>query len=117
MSSPRPGRPVRGSHSGRPIMALLDLLGRRMALRILWELRHGPLTFRGLQAAADTNPGVLNTRLKELREAQIVERRKDGYRLTRHGEDLIALWHPLGVWAENWAQSLEPPPAAGGKGA
>ena len=38
-----PGQPVRGSASGRPIMALLDLLGRRWALRILWELRDGPL--------------------------------------------------------------------------
>jgi DNA-binding HxlR family transcriptional regulator len=37
-----------GSRSGRPIMALLDLLGRRMALRILWELScaDAPLTFR-----------------------------------------------------------------------
>ena len=30
---------VRGSRTGRPIMALLDLLGRRWTLRILWELR------------------------------------------------------------------------------
>jgi DNA-binding HxlR family transcriptional regulator len=34
-------RSVRGSKSGRPIMALLDLLGRRWTLRILWELREG----------------------------------------------------------------------------
>ena len=30
---------VRGSRSGRPVMALLDLLGRRWTLRIIWELR------------------------------------------------------------------------------
>ena len=41
MPTPRPGRRVRGSRSGRPIMAALDLLGRRWALRILWELRDG----------------------------------------------------------------------------
>jgi DNA-binding HxlR family transcriptional regulator len=41
--APRPGTKVRGSSGGRPIMALLDLLGRRWALRILWELRGGPL--------------------------------------------------------------------------
>ena len=34
---------VRGSRTGRPVMALLDLLGRRWTLRIVWELRDGPL--------------------------------------------------------------------------
>ena len=49
MATPRPGRRVRGSETGRPIMALLDLLGRRWALRVGWELRNGPLGFRELQ--------------------------------------------------------------------
>ena len=39
----RPGRPVRGSRTGRPVMALLDLLGRRWTLRVLSELRDGPV--------------------------------------------------------------------------
>ena len=43
MTRPIPGKPVRGSKTGRPIMALLDLLGRRWALRVLWELRNGPV--------------------------------------------------------------------------
>ena len=41
--TPRPGRPVRGSQTGRPIMALMDLLGRRWTLRVIWELRDGRL--------------------------------------------------------------------------
>src|SRR3981189_2551033 len=82
-------RAVRGSKTGRPIMALLDLLGRRTTLRILWELRAQPLTFRALQEAAETNPGVLNTRLAELREARIVESGADGYALTRDGQMLL----------------------------
>ena len=62
-AGPRPGRPVRGSPSGRPIMALLDLLGRRWALRMLWELREGGLSFRALQERCDgVSPSVLNTR-------------------------------------------------------
>ena len=71
MKFPKPGQPVRGSQTGRPIMALLDLLGRRMSLRVLWELAQAgqPLTFRELQAVAETNPSLLNTRLKELRAA------------------------------------------------
>ena len=52
---------VRGSASGRPIMALLDLLGRRWALRVLWELREGPLQFRALQERCDgMSSSVLN---------------------------------------------------------
>ena len=50
-------------------MVALDLLGRRGALRILWELRGEPLTFRALQDAAQAQPGLLNTRLAELRDA------------------------------------------------
>jgi hypothetical protein len=73
MPAPKPGRRVRGSATGRPIMALLDLLGRRMTLRILWELREDRrLTFRALQEAAETNPSVLNARLAELRSAHLV---------------------------------------------
>jgi DNA-binding HxlR family transcriptional regulator len=70
MPEPKPGARVRGSRSGRPIMALLDLLGRRWALRILWELRDGPRTFRALRLACDdASPSVLNARLRELRDA------------------------------------------------
>ena len=104
MSTPRPHTPVRGSKTGRPIMALLDLLGRRMALRILWELRASTLNFRELQDAAETNPGVLNTRLKELREAGIVIHEGDGYALTRDGRDLLEMLTPLRKWSEKWAK-------------
>ena len=85
MTAPKPGKRVRGSATGRPIMALLDLLGRRMTLRILWELRDGSLNFRALQEAAATNPSVLNARLAELREARLVEHGPDGYGLTPRG--------------------------------
>lgn len=88
-------------------MALLDLLGRRMAGRIVWELRDQPLTFRALQQAAETNPSVLNARLAELREARIVEHGPEGYRLTPHGRKLLKLLLPLHAWAEDWAKLLE----------
>jgi DNA-binding HxlR family transcriptional regulator len=41
MPTPRPGEPVRGSATGRPLIAALDLFGRRWSLRIIWELRDG----------------------------------------------------------------------------
>src|ERR1700722_64577 len=104
MPLPRPGKPVRGSRTGRPVMALLDLLGRRMALRILWELSRAdaPLTFRALQAAADTNPALLNTRLKELRAARLVVHDADGYSLGEEGRSLLLLLLPLDAWATRW---------------
>jgi len=70
---------VRGSRTGRPIMALLDLLGRRWTLRIFWELRDGPLTSRALRTACDdASPTVMQARLSELREAGLVESTRRG---------------------------------------
>src|ERR1700752_3051711 len=103
MNSPKIGSPVRGSASGRPIMVALDMLGRRGALRVLWELRGDPLTFRALQEACDTNPGSLNTRLRELRELDIVGHNAGGYRLTEHGRSLMIALEPLQDWADDWA--------------
>ena len=105
--TPLPGRPVRGSSTGRPEMALLDLLGRRWALRVLWELRDGtPLTFRALQTAAgDISSSVLNDRLRELREAEIVAAVEGGgYALTDAGRDLLSALEPLEAWAARWAR-------------
>ena len=100
---PRVGRPVRGSRTGRPIMVAFDLLGRRGALRILWELRRGrPMTFRVLQEAAATNPALLNTRLAELRAARLVAHDGDGYGLTRTGSALLTALRPISAWARRW---------------
>jgi DNA-binding HxlR family transcriptional regulator len=106
---PKPGLPVRGSRTGRPVMALLDLLGRRMALRILWELSRAdaPLTFRALQAAADTNPALLNTRLKELRAARLVVHDASGYSLGEEGQSLLLQLLPLADWAARWGKGME----------
>jgi DNA-binding HxlR family transcriptional regulator len=105
---PKIDRPTRGSKTGRPIMVLLDLLGRRMALRVIWELHLAghPLTFREIQAAAGTNPGVLNARVKELRDAQIVERATTGYGLTPLGRSLVAVFLPITEWSEHWGAKL-----------
>ncbi len=106
--APKPGRPVRGSVSGRPIMALLDLMGRRWTLRILWELRDGPQRFRALRDRCDSpSPTILNHRLRELRETGIVSLGEQGYCLTAEGTDLLACLAPLTRWAERWAQRTE----------
>lgn len=89
-------------------MALLDLLGRRGTLRVLWELRDGHAqSFRLLRSSADDiSPSVLNVRLKELREAGLVELSEAGYRLTPSGLELLRHLKPLHRWAENWAAAL-----------
>ena len=100
---------VRGSKAGRPIMALLDLLGRRWALRILWELRDDrSLTSRALRAACDeASPTVLQARLSELREAGLVELvPASGYRLTGMGRELFETFLPLHRFAERWSKQL-----------
>jgi len=90
-------------------MVLLDLLGRRMALRILWELSlaREPLTFRALQAAAETNPSVLNSRLTELRAVRLIEHASRGYQLSATGGALVALILPLQAWADRWSAQLK----------
>jgi DNA-binding HxlR family transcriptional regulator len=107
MTTPQPGQPVRGSRTGRPVMALLDLLGRRWALRVLWELSQAeaPLTFRALQErCADMSSSVLSTRLRELREAGRVEAADRGLRLTDEGRSLLDVLAPVSAWADRWAR-------------
>ena len=108
MPAPRPGKPVRGSRTGRPIMAVLDHLGRRWSLRIAWELREGPLAFRELQRRCGmASPNVLSARLNEATELGTVERDGEGrYALTRHGRDLGAILLELDSWADRWAKNL-----------
>jgi len=96
---------VRGSRTGRPIMALLDLLGRRWTLRIIWELRDEPRRFCELQQAIGASPTIINTRLGELRDARLVELDEAaGYRLTPLGRELLKLFMPLHLWSEKWAK-------------
>ncbi|MEA2822179.1 MAG: hypothetical protein QOJ86_4183 [Bradyrhizobium sp.] len=102
-------RAVRGSRTGRPIMALLDLLGRRWTLRILWELREATLTSRALrQACDDASPTVLQARLAELRQAGFVELAPEGYRLTETGKQLLDTLLPLHRFAERWRLQRRP---------
>src|SRR5258708_35999121 len=104
---PVPGRPVRGSRTGRPVMALLDLLGRRWTLRLLWELRGGPLRFGALRkAAGGVSQSVLVVLLAELTATGIVEEVEDGEALTSRRRTLTAQLVQLDRWAQEWAEQL-----------
>lgn len=108
MATPKPGASARGSESGRPVMAILDLLGRRWTLRIGWELRDGPLPFRELQRRCDmASPNVVTTRLRECMAVGLIEKQESGaYGLTQRGVDLLDLLRPLDDWAKEWARDL-----------
>jgi len=95
----------RESRTDRPVLALLDLLGRRWLLRVVWELREDTLTFRALRARCNAmSPSVLNRRLAELRDAGIVDVRSGGgYCLTAVGRALVRTLQPIRRWAQQWA--------------
>lgn len=106
MAIPIPGQPVRGSRSGAPVMALLDLLGRRWAMGVIWTLaQSGPCSFGELQDRCETiSPGVLSARLKDLLAARLVERCEEGYCISKRGDELYQYLRPLGQWAKRrWA--------------
>jgi len=88
-------------------MAALDLLGRRWALRVIWEL-HGagtPVGFRDLQRRCDDmSSSVLSTRLSELREAGIATATAEStWQLTPLGDELVTALQPLLTWSRAWA--------------
>src|SRR6266852_9070987 len=88
--TPLPGQRVRGSTTGRPLMAALDLLGRRWTLRVLWELRDGPVGPRAMLGRCEgLSSSVLYRRLRELEQAGLAARQVDGsYALTSLGREL-----------------------------
>src|SRR5262249_55022089 len=91
-----------------PINDLLELLGRRWALRILWELRDEPLPFRRLRAACDeVSTSVLSQRLRELTDAGILVVDDDGaYGLSASGRELRDHVIALDAWSRRYF--LEP---------
>ncbi len=95
----------KGKETGknRPIVILLDGLGRRWSLRIIWELKAGPTKFRALRKACDgVSPSVLNKRLGELRDLRFIKKTRDGYALTTDGESLAERLRKLDPWARRW---------------
>ncbi len=74
-------------------------------MRVLWALRDGhPQTFRLLQdSVGGITPNTLNTRIKELREAGVLDHGADGYCVTPVGADLLKRLAELQPFASRWA--------------
>jgi DNA-binding HxlR family transcriptional regulator len=87
--------------TSRPVEDALDLLGRRWALRLIWELRRSTLTFSELRRRTEISPSVLSARLGELAAAGVLERDAGRrYRLSGRGRELARLLYELNRWAE-----------------
>jgi len=85
----------------KPIERALELLGRRWALRLVWELRRSTLAFSELRQRTGISPSVLSARLAELVDAGILERDAGRrYRLSGRGRELARLLYELNRWAE-----------------
>ena len=89
------------------VSQLFDLLESRYALRVLWALKDGhPQTFRLLQdSVGGVTPNTLNTRLKALREANLIGHGDKGYNLTAGGADLLKRLSDLQAFAAKWTAS------------
>jgi DNA-binding HxlR family transcriptional regulator len=86
----------------RAVESVLALLGRRWALRLVWELRRSTLSFSELRERTGISPSVLSTRLRELVDSDVLER--DGgrrYRLSGRGRELARILYELNRWAEH----------------
>ena len=92
------------SKENAAIPQLLALLEARYAMRVLWALRDGhPQTFRLLQdSVGGITPNTLNTRIKELREAGLMQHNGDGYNVTLTGADLLKRLSDLQPFAARW---------------
>ncbi len=95
------------------ISQLLSLLESRYALRVLWALKDGhPQTFRLLQdSVGGITPNTLNTRIKELREAGLLQHGSDGYLVTASGADLLKRLSDVQAFATKWAAGQAKRPA------
>ena len=89
------------------ISQLLGLLESRYAMRVLWALKDGHAqTFRLLQdSVGGITPNTLNTRIKELREAGLVNHGSDGYVVTPSGSDLLKRINDLQAFEAKWVVS------------
>lgn len=95
------------------LLALFDVLGRRWAMRVVWELHPGGLTYRELAARIPgMSTSVLTQRLRDLREAGLVEHEHGaGYGLTPLGHDLLKHLAALRDWAGRTGFGAGPPSA------
>jgi DNA-binding HxlR family transcriptional regulator len=98
---------------GCPVTAFQKLISGKYKLRILWDLKDGPLRYgeirtgllRGAVGTQEIAPRVLSRELKALTLAELIDRRDYGvvppkveYRLTRKGQSFIPVIAAIRTW-------------------
>lgn len=97
-----------------PIVRFNALVSGRYKLRILWELREGPVRYGAIRRAlvdatggAPVTPRVLSRDLRELCETELITRKqfpgippRVEYSLTRHGQALLGVMRAICRWGE-----------------
>lgn len=87
---------------GRTPPTVLDLLGQRWILRVIWELEPGPLGFLELRRRmGNCSSSMLSDRLQQLQAAAIITKHgpRGSYELTPSGRHLAIALHPLWEWS------------------
>jgi DNA-binding HxlR family transcriptional regulator len=106
---------------GCPVAAFQKMINGKYKLRIVWDLKDGPLRYgeirTGLLRASDGTgeiaPRVLSRELKALTETGLIDRRDYGvvppkveYRLTRKGKSFVPVIAAIRNWgARHLAQT------------
>jgi DNA-binding HxlR family transcriptional regulator len=99
------------------VVRSLDLLGDRWTLLLIREVVFGTRRFDDFAAHLGIARNVLSARLAKLVEAGILmqeplqaEGRRQGYRLTAMGEDLLPVLMALMQWGDRWLQTPDTVP-------
>jgi len=98
---------------GCPVLAFQKMISGKYKIRILWDLKDGPLRngeikrglLRGADGSKEIAPRVLSRELKALAHTGLIERKDYGvvppkveYRLTRMGQSFIPVIAAIRKW-------------------
>ena len=98
---------------GCPVAAFQKMISGKYKLRIVWDLKDGPLRYgeirsgllRGLDGSQEIAPRVLSRELKALAETGLIDRKDYGvvppkveYRLTQKGRSFVPVIDAIRKW-------------------
>jgi DNA-binding HxlR family transcriptional regulator len=102
-----------GGTDGCPVAAFQKMISGKYKLRIVWDLKDGPLRYgqirsgllRGSDATREIAPRVLSRELKALTQTGLIDRRDYGvvppkveYRLTAKGRSFVPVISAIRAW-------------------
>jgi len=104
-----PGLDVPGAPRECPIARALDVIGDRWSLLVLREINFGVRRFTDIRTNTGAPRDTLTTRLRELEESGVIERRRysehpprDEYVLTEAGQGITPVLRSLRQWGERY---------------